>query len=276
MQDGMVTIPSFELANGLPIPVLGLGTYPMDNDQVKVAVTEAQQVGYHLFDTSSSYGNERGIGRALSRGSFVTTKISNTAQREGKVATSLLKSMVKLRRRKVDLALLHWPYPGKFVESWRVLESFYKRGLCRAIGVANFHEHHLRELLDSAKIGPMVNQVEMHPLLQQRALQDFCRAHSIQMEAYTPFARMDARLINNEVLMGIAEKHEKKVTQVILRWLFQRDVVAIPKTQSKDRMIDNASIFDFELTSGDMEAIAALDSGVRFRFDPDNCDFDRL
>lgn len=271
-----VSIPSFELANGVKIPALGLGTYPMDDENVQVAVGEAQQVGYRLFDTSRAYGNERGIGRVLARGSFVTTKVNNAAQREGKVMSSVLKSMVKLRRARVDLILLHWPYPGRFVESWRVLEGFYRRGLCRAIGVANFHEHHLRELMDAAKVQPMVNQVEMHPLLQQRELTEFCRSHSIQMEAYTPFGRMDERLVGDETLRGIARNHGKSVTQVILRWLFQRGVVAIPKTQTRDRMIENASIFDFELSDAEMQVIRDLDSGIRFRHNPDTCDFDSL
>lgn len=275
-QIGGSAIPAVALSNGVEMPVLGLGTFPMNNGEVKSAIESAHEIGYTLFDTSSAYGNERGVGSSLSGNDFVTTKISNKAQRGGGVREEFVKSMVKLRRRKIDLLLLHWPYPGKYAESWGMLEGFYRKGFCRAIGVANFHEHHLRELMRDAEIAPMVNQVELHPMLSQKPLVEFCKSQGILVEAYSPFARMDERLFGNEVLARISDKHGKSMTQIILRWNYQNGVVSIPKTSSAERMKENASIFDFSLSDADMAAIDSIDSGTRVRHDPDHCDFDSL
>lgn len=272
----MMEIPVFELSNGLKIPAIGLGTYPMSNEEAMEAISAARDIGYSLFDTSSSYGNEWGIGKALKKSDFVTTKISNLAQRENRVWLGLQKSRVKLRRRHIDLLLLHWPYPGKMKESWHMLESFYRRGVCRAIGVANFKIHHLEELLKHAEIKPMVDQFERHPLYQERELTEFCKDNGIVPEAYTPFARMDARLFKNEKLLGIANSKARKPTQIILRWNYQHGVVSIPKTSSPKRMLENASIFDFELSQEEMSVIDSMECGGRVRYDPDDCDFDRL
>lgn len=269
-------IPAVTLSNGVEMPVLGLGTFPMSNGEAKSAIESAHQIGYTLFDTSSAYGNEWGVGSSLYGNDFVTTKISNRAQRGGGILEEFVKSLVKLRRRKIDLLLLHWPYPGKYVESWKVLEKLYRKGFCRAIGVANFHEHHLRELMDVMEIAPMVNQVELHPMLNQRPLVDFCESRGIVVEAYSPFARMDERLFCDAALARISCKHGKPKTQIILRWNYQNGIVAIPKTSSAERMRGNASIFDFSLTDADMSAIDSIDSGTRVRHDPDDCNFDRL
>lgn len=258
------------------MPALGLGTFPMDDAKVPEAVNAARGIGYTLFDTSSSYGNERGVGRALNRNDFITTKISNTAQREDKVWLSFQKSRIKLRRGRIDLLLLHWPYPGKFRESWRVLEKLYRRGACRAIGVANFKIHHLEELIETAEITPMVNQFERHPMYQEQELTDYCLERGIVPEAYSPFARMDARLIGDSRLRNVAAAHRKTPTQVILRWNYQHGVVSIPKTESPSRMAENASVFDFELSEEEMGTIDSMECGMRVRHDPDNCDFDRL
>lgn len=269
-------IPLVELRNGVKMPALGLGTFPMGDSEAKSSIESAHQVGYSLFDTSPAYGNERGVGSALSRKDFVTTKISNRAQREGHIIEEFMKSLLKLRKTRVDLLLLHWPYPGKYVESWKALEKLYRRGLCQAIGVANFHGHHLRELMNAAEVAPMVNQIELHPMLSQKSLVDFCRSQGIVVEAYSPFARMDGRLFENEALSRISEKYGKTKPQIILRWNYQNGIVSIPKTSSSLRMRENASIFDFSLLASDMLAIDSIDSNTRVRHDPDNCDFDKL
>lgn len=248
----------------------------MDNDETARAIHAARKLGYTLFDTSSAYGNERGVGRALAADSLVTTKVSNADQREARVWLGVQKSRVKLRRRKIDLLLLHWPYPGKFTESWKVLERLYRKGVCRAIGVANFKIHHLEELMKTASIVPMVDQFERHPMYQERELTEYCKAHGILPEAYTPFARMDERLFSDERLNEVARRHGKHSTQVILRWNYQHGVVSIPKTSSSERMLENASIFDFELSEEDMELIDSMEIGARVRHDPDTCDYDKL
>lgn len=269
-------IPKFVLSNQVEIPALGLGTYPMDDHEVCPAIQMARKVGYSLFDTSAAYGNERGVGKALNAHDFITTKISNAAQREGSVWLSFQKSRLKLRRRVVDLVLLHWPYPGKMEESWRVLEALYLKGVCRAIGVANFKIHHLEKLMEIATVKPMVDQFERHPMYQERELTEYCKENGIIPEAYTPFARMDPRLFEDERLLSIARKKGKKPTQVILRWNYQHGVVSIPKTSSPERMLENASIFDFELADNEMALIDSMECGMRVRYDPDDCDFDKL
>lgn len=273
---GHTGIPSLELHNGVQIPAVGLGTFPMDDHEVQQAMRVAQEVGYSLFDTSAAYGNEKGVGKVLRKCDFVTTKIANKWQKRGRPSWGLLESKIRLHHAPLDLVLLHWPYPDRFIESWKYLEHEYKRGKCRAIGVANFHIHHLEELLESCSVVPMVNQVELHPLLQQDELVSFCQENRIVVEAYSPFARMDGRLIQNSSLIKMAETHSKSVTQIILRWNYQRGIISIPKTSSRERMIENASIFDFELSPEEMKRIAAVDAGVRVRFDPDDCDFDIL
>lgn len=269
-------IPSFVLSNGVEIPALGLGTFPMSKKNASVTVGAAEKIGYRLFDTSSAYGNEAGIGKALWKESFVTTKISNRSQKRGTVWLDFQKSRIRLRRGVIDLVLLHWPYPEKFSESWAVLEGFYRRGACRAIGVSNFKIHHLEELRDTAKIMPMVNQFERHPMYSQSELVEYCKENNIIPEAYTPFARMDARLIDDERVCKIASHHQKKPTQIILRWNYQHGVIAIPKSESPKRMEENASIFDFELSEAEMGILDSMDCGMRVRYDSDNCDFDQL
>lgn len=272
----IIEIPEFELSNGVKIPALGMGTFPIGNKRIPMVMREAKRIGYTLFDTSTSYGNELGVGLSLGKHDFITTKISNCDQKNDSVRLGFRKSRLKLHRRQIDLLLLHWPYPGRFAESWKVLEELYERGACRAIGVANFKIHHLEELMETAEIAPMVNQFERHPMHADNELVEYCRAHDITPEAYTPFARMDERLFGDSRLSDIARHHEKKATQIILRWNYQNGVISIPKTESPSRMLENASIFDFELSDNEMSVIDSMDCGMRVRHDSDNCDFDKL
>lgn len=272
----IVDIPTFSLSNNVAIPAIGLGTYPIASDRIPEVLHDAQEVGYTLYDTSASYGNERGIGKALRSNDFVTTKISNVDQKRGTVGIAQVRSRLRLRRKTIDLLLLHWPYPGKYCESWKVLEKLYKKGICRAIGVANFKVHHLKTLMESAEILPMVDQFERHPMYAEADLVTFCKDNGIVPEAYTPFARMDKRLFGDLRLKEIAARHDKQITQVILRWNYQHGVISIPKTESRQRMIENASVFDFTLSEQEMRSIDELDCGMRVRYDPDNCDYDKL
>lgn len=271
-----INIPFFTLANGVEIPALGLGTFPMDKEAAYRSVEAAEKIGYRLFDTSAAYGNESGIGKALNKESFITTKISNRSQKRGTVWLDFQRSRTRLRRKKIDLLLLHWPYPGKFSESWKILESLYQKGICRAIGVSNFKIHHLEELKASAAIMPMVNQFERHPMYAQDELVEYCHNNNIIPEAYTPFARMDNRLFHDERICEISRHHKRQITQVILRWNYQHGVISIPKTESPERMVENASIFDFNLSEKEMGILDSMDCGMMVRYDSDNCDFDQL
>jgi len=267
----------FELANGVIIPAVGLGTFPMNNRESARAVRTALRMGYELLDTSASYGNERGVGRGKSgMPSFITTKVSNSDQRRGAVREAFSRSARALKTKTIDLYLLHWPQPGHFQQSWHEMEELYFEGLCRAIGVANFHVHHLEDLMTNCRIVPMVNQIEIHPLLTQKDLLQFCYSHGILCEAYSPFARMAPRVVYNETLQTIATKHGKLTTQVILRWNYQNGVVSIPKTSSSDRMASNLDIFDFVLSDEEIRAIDALNQDYRVRHNPDTCDYTKL
>jgi diketogulonate reductase-like aldo/keto reductase len=171
----------------------------------------------------------------------------------------------------LDLYLVHWPVKGKYVDTWKALEKLYADGKVRAIGVSNFHIHHLQDILDVAEVKPMVNQVEYHPKLSQVELLNFCKENGIQMEAWSPL--MQGELLQNEVLMELAEKYNKSVAQIILRWDLQNGVVTIPKSVKEHRIKENADIFDFEITDEDMQKIHALNENKRVGPDPDNFDF---
>ena len=274
----------FKLNNGVEIPAIGLGTYPMNRwEAARVVYKATSNKGgdYTSFDTAPAYGNERwvGVGLKLSckkrRDLFITTKLGNQ-QRRGDVKGALKKSLKRLNLKYIDLYLMHWPNPNTYIECYKQMEELYYSGLVRAIGVCNFNKHHLERLLDSAKVVPMVNQIEVHPLLTQKELISFCKQHNIQVQAYSPLARMDKRLIENKVLMQIAYKYNKTVPQVIFRWNYQCGVISVPKTSNIKRLLQNISIFDFELSAQEIEIIDSLNQNIRIRHDPDNCDFSKL
>jgi diketogulonate reductase-like aldo/keto reductase len=171
---------------------------------------------------------------------------------------------------------MHWPNPETFLESWKQMEELYREGLCRAIGVCNFHEHHMEELISIAEILPVVNQIELHPLLSQKPLVNYCTSKRILIEAYSPLARMHKKLINNPIMVSLSEKYNKSVVQIILRWNFQNGIIVIPKTSNKERLKHNIDIFDFNISTEDMKTIDGINKNFRVRYDPDNCDFNRL
>lgn len=266
------------LHNGVPMPWLGLGVFRADNGrEVEQAIHWAFEAGYRHIDTASVYGNEEGVGRAVAGGGvpreevFVTTKVWNSDQGRDKAARALETSLKKLKMDYVDLYLIHWPVKGKYKETWGALENLYQQGKARAIGVSNFMEHHLRDLMDTCEVVPMVNQCEFHPRLVQPDLLRFCRDNKIQFEAWSPI--MKGQLDGIKVLDTLAAAYGKTPAQIVLRWDLQHRVVTIPKSVHRDRIVENADIFDFELSEEDMARINALDRSERIGPDPDDFDF---
>lgn len=266
------------LHNGVKMPWLGLGVYKVENGtEVINAVKTALQVGYRSIDTASFYKNEEGVGQGIRESGipreeiFVTTKVWNSEQGYESTLQSFEDSLARLGLDYLDLFLIHWPVAGKYKDTWRALEKLYKEGRVRAIGVSNFHIHHLKDLMENAEIKPMVNQVELHPRLSQVELRSFCKEQGIQIEAWSPIMR--GRLLDNEVLAEIGKKYNKTTTQVILRWDYQHGIVTIPKSVHKQRIKENAAIFDFELTPSEMSQIDGLNQNIRTGADPDNFDF---
>lgn len=273
---------SITLNNGVEMPPIGLGTYSLDGWRLMLLVRKAVQLGYRSFDAASAYGNETWLGRGIRfcgmrrENLFIATKLSNTEQRTGNVRSALKANLTRLGVKYLDLYLMHWPVPDLYLSSWKQMELLYREGLVRAIGVCNFHQHHLNALLNNVAIVPAVNQIERHPLLSQVNLITFCKEKGIQVEAYSPVARMHDRLIKNEILTSIANRHRKTVPQVILRWDLQQGIISVPKTSNPERLKENISIFNFNLPDEDMKQIDKLNINFRVRFDPDNCNFSKL
>ncbi|OQO98843.1 aldo/keto reductase [Geobacillus sp. 44B] len=270
------------LHNGVKMPWFGIGVFKVEEGRELVnAVKTAIKYGYRSVDTAAIYGNEVGVGQGIREGMkeagisredlFVTSKVWNTDLGYESTIAAYETSLNKLGLEYLDLYLIHWPVKGKYKDAWRALETLYKEGRVKAIGVSNFQIHHLEDLMKEAEIKPMVNQVEYHPRLTQKELQSFCQKHGIQLEAWSPL--MQGQLLDNEVLQEIANKYNKSVAQVILRWDLQNGVVTIPKTTKEHRIVENASVFDFELTEEDMERIDGLNQNHRVGPDPDNFDF---
>ena len=261
------------LNNGIEMPVLGFGVFQVtDLEECEKSVYDAIQTGYRLIDTAASYGNEEAVGKAIkSSGAaredlFITTKV--WIQRNGYEGTkkSFENSLKRLGLEYLDLYLMHQPL-GDVYGSWRAMEDLYKEGRVKAIGVSNFHPDRLIDLIVHNEIVPAVNQIETHPFHQQIETQKFLVENNVQIESWGPFAEGRNNLFTNEVLSSIGKKYNKSVAQVVLRWLTQRGVVAIPKSVRKERMEENLNIFDFKLAADDMTAIKALDTKTSSFFD---------
>jgi methylglyoxal/glyoxal reductase len=266
------------LHNGVKMPWLGFGVFKVEEGkEVISSVKAAIQQGYRSIDTASIYRNEEGVGQAIQESAvprdelFITTKVWNKAQGFESTLAAFEKSLNKLGLDYIDLYLIHWPVEGKYKDTWKALEKLYRDGKVRAIGVSNFHIHHLKDLMSIAEVKPMVNQVEYHPHLTQEELHTFCKQEGIQLEAWSPLKH--GELITEPTIVGIANKHDKSPAQVILRWDLQNEVVTIPKSTKEHRIVENADIFDFELTLEEMESINLLNKNERFGPDPDNFDF---
>jgi methylglyoxal/glyoxal reductase len=267
-----------KLKNGVPMPYFGLGVFQVhDGEEVKQAVQYSLSVGYRHIDTGSFYGNEYGVGRAVRESGvprediFVTSKVWNSDQGYTNTLRAFDASMKLLGFEYLDLYLVHWSVKRKYIDTWKALEQLYTEGRVRSIGVSNFFRHHLEDLSAHCNVVPMVNQMEFHPRLVQQDLIDFCNSHSIQYEAWSPL--MQGKIFNIKDLQILAEKYKKDVAQLVLRWSLQKGVVTIPKSIHRERINSNAQIFDFEITSKDMQAIDRLDKNERVGPDPDNFNF---
>ena len=269
---------TFTLHNGVEMPYLGLGVYlSKDGQEVSNAVKWALEAGYRHVDTASIYENETGVGEGLKASDvpredvFLVSKVWNSDQGYDTTLRAFEASLQRLDTEYLDLYLIHWPVAGKYKETWKALERLYADKRIRAIGVSNFMQHHLQDLLDGADVVPMVNQMEFHPYLVQQSLLDFCKANRIQYEAWSPL--MQGHIFKDPAFQELATKYGRTIAQIVLRWNLQKGVVTIPKSSKKERILANADLFDFEISQEDMHHLDAMDQGKRFGPDPDNFDF---
>ncbi len=269
---------TFELHNGVAMPYFGLGVYlAEDGQEVVNAVKWALDAGYRHIDTAAVYHNEEGVGRGIAESGlkreevFLVSKVWNSDQGYESTLKAFDASLQRLGTDYLDLYLVHWPVDGKYKDTWRALEKLYAEKKVRAIGVSNFLQHHLEDLMVTAETVPMVNQMEFHPYLVQQELIDFCRKHKIQYEAWSPM--MQGNIFKQKEFEALADKYGRSIAQVVLRWDLQKGVVTIPKSSKKERIIANSQVFDFELSQEDMDRLDAMDKGKRFGPDPDNFDF---
>jgi len=261
------------LNNGVEMPILGFGVFQVpDLEECERSVYEALQTGYRLIDTAASYLNEDAVGKAMKRSGvpreelFVTTKLWIQDAGYERTKKAFEKSLHRLQLDYLDLYLIHQPF-GDVYGSWRAMEELYREGKIKAIGVSNFQPDRIMDLILHNEVVPAINQIETHPFNQQIETQKFLQENSVQIESWGPFAEGKNNIFQNEVLLSIAGKYKKTVAQVILRWLTQRRVVVIPKSVRKERIVENFSVLDFELSSEDMDAIKALDTKVSSFFD---------
>ena len=261
------------LNNGVEMPILGFGVFQVtDLAECERSVVDAIHTGYRLIDTAQSYMNEEAVGNAIKKSGlareelFITTKVWIQSHGYEGTMKSFEASMKKLQLDYLDLYLIHQPY-GDVYGQWRAMQELYKEGRVRAIGVSNFHPDRLIDLIVNNEVAPAVNQVETHPFHQQIETQKFMQQNNVQIESWGPFAEGKNNIFNNELLLSIARRYDKSVAQVILRWLTQRGVVAIPKSVRKDRMQENFNSLDFRLTDEDMDVIKTLDTKASLFFD---------
>lgn len=261
------------LNNGVEMPILGFGVFQItDADECERSVYEAIQTGYRLIDTAASYENEEEVGKAIKRSGvareelFVTTKLWIQDAGYESTKAAFARSLKRLQLEYLDLYLIHQPF-GDVYGAWRAMEELYREGRIRAIGVSNFQPDRLMDLIVHNQVVPVVNQIETHPFNQQIETQKFLQENNVQIESWGPFAEGKNNIFGNELLLSIAGKYQKTVAQVVLRWLTQRGVVAIPKSVRKERMVENFNIFDFDLSPEYMNAIGVLDMKVSSFFD---------
>lgn len=261
------------LNNGVEIPLVGLGVYQAQRgDETRQAVLHALQAGYRHVDTARVYGNERDVGEALRESGlpreevFITTKLWNQDQGYDSALRACERSLGELGLEYVDLYLIHWPVASRRLDSWRALEKLLADGKCRAIGVSNFLERHLDELMAKSKVVPAINQVELSPYLSQEALRAYCQKHGIVVEAYSPLTR-GARL-GDPRLVEVARRHGKTAAQVLIRWCLQHDLVTLPKSVHPARIRENAAVFDFALSPEDMRTLDGLNENLHTSWDP--------
>ncbi len=255
------------LSNGIQMPILGYGVYQVTKEECERCVLDALSVGYRAIDTAQSYFNEAEVGSAIKKSGipreeiFLTTKVWIEHYGYEKTKASVHESLRKLQTDYLDLCLLHQPF-SDYYGSWRALEDLYEEGKIKAIGISNFYPDRMVDIASFARIRPMVNQVETHPLNQQILAKQYMDKYHVQIEAWAPFGEGRGGLFNNPLLLEIGAKYGKTTAQVMLRWHIQRGIVVIPKSTHKERMIENLNVFDFALSDEDMNKIATLDTNT--------------
>lgn len=262
-----------KLNNGVEMPILGFGVFQIpDAVECEQAVIDAIEIGYRLIDTAATYQNEVAVGKAIKKCGiareelFITTKLWVQDAGYEQTKAAFQKSLDKLQLDYLDLYLIHQPY-GDVFGSWKAMQELYQQGKVRAIGVANFHPDRVMDLIINSGFTPAINQIETHPFNQQITTQSFLEENNVQIQSWGPFAEGKNNIFHNDLLTKIGNKHDKSVAQVILRWLIQRNIVAIPKSVRKERMLENFNVFDFELSAADIEAIQTLDTKESLFFD---------
>jgi 2,5-diketo-D-gluconate reductase A len=273
----MFSVPAVTLNNEIEMPQLGFGVFRVPDEQTESYVLTAIEAGYRSIDTASLYGNETGVGRAIAscglarEDLFVTTKLWNDDQGYESTFAAFDRSLARLELDYVDLYLIHWPVParGAYIETWRAFQELFSSGRTRAIGVSNFQPWHLQPILDDLDVVPAVNQIEMHPRLQQNTVRAFNREHGIVTEAWSPLAAAKVGLLEHPVITRLARKYQKTPAQIVLRWHIDLGNVVIPKSATPSRIKENIDIFDFQLCPDDLTAIRGLDRGTRTGPDPD-------
>ncbi|PFG12163.1 aldo/keto reductase [Bacillus sp. es.036] len=277
-----MTVQMKTLNNNIEMPELGYGVFRVEQGQELVeAVKTAIKKGYRSIDTAAIYGNEESVGQGVNQAIeeglvtreelFITSKVWNDGLSYDETIQAYETSLSKLGLDYLDLYLIHWPGDNKYQEPWKALETLYKEKRVRAIGVSNFQVNHLEDLRKNFEITPVINQIEFHPRLTQEEVRTYCKEHNIQVEAWSPL--MAGELLDNETIAGIAEKYNKSVAQVILRWDLQHNVITIPKSMNEKRIEANIDLFDFELTSEEMKQLDGLNDNARSGPHPDEFDF---
>jgi 2,5-diketo-D-gluconate reductase A len=269
-----IPAPRIQLNDGQSIPQLGLGVFKVEAGEAERVTSDALEVGYRHIDTASFYGNEAEVGRAIAASGVpreeitVTTKLWNTDQARAHEAFD--ESLERLGLESVDLYLIHWPQPmyGEALGAWRSLIEIVGSGRAHSIGVSNFEIEHLQQLLEETGVVPAVNQIELHPMHQRRELVQFCREHDIAVEAWGPLSQGKSDLLERDAVVEAAAAHDKTPAQIIIRWHVQHGTIVFPKTSKRERMIENADVFDFALTETEMAAIDAYETGRGFGADP--------
>lgn len=277
----MADQPRIPLRDGNSIPQLGLGVWQVPVEEAPRVVADGIKAGYRSIDTAEGYQNEEGVGEAIARSDvpreelFITTKLRNSAHARDAALKAFDESLRKLGIEQLDLFLIHWPRPAqnKYVEAWKVLVELQQAGRIRSIGVSNFTPEHLERIIGETGVTPAVNQIELHPAFQQRDQRAVMAKHDIKIESWSPLG--SGRALNDPAIAAIGKKYGKTVAQTIIRWHLQEGLIVIPKSMRKERIEENAAVFDFELSAEDMTAIAALDDprGGRVGPDPATADF---
>lgn len=268
-----------KLNNGVEMPMVGLGVFRCSPQEAYDTVKMAIENGYTHIDTAMAYDNEEAVGQAIKDSKikrediFVTTKLWNEDQRSDNQRGAVEESLKRLGLDYVDLYLIHWPVKEKFVSSWLEMEKIYTEGLSKAVGVSNFMIHHLKDIKTVSDLVPAVNQVECHPYLIQSELLEYCACEGIQLEAWSPLAARKNKLLDEAIILNIAEKYDKSPAQIVLRWDIERGIVTIPKSSNCQRQKQNIDIFDFSLTKDEVAQINSLDADIRVGSHPDTFTF---